>query len=130
MLEKRKLTPLLILPMALLLVVPFVTQAQSGNTYFLAVSCDNYSTTEVDTSTITFLGHTVTVTCSAVDGFNENTVSFASSALGVFAATANAEGIVHTGKGLFGPNGCFIEGQSYSSAFRSYAFWEIYTSWC
>jgi hypothetical protein len=118
--------------MALLLLVPFVSQASSGNEYFLRVECNNnLAGTEVDTATVSFLGHTVSVTCSNVsDASNENTAFFFSSATGVFSATANAAGIVHTGKGIFGPNVCFIEGETYSATFGSWAYWEIYTNWC
>jgi hypothetical protein len=128
MLDKRKLAPLLILPLALLLMVPPTGHA-SSTTFELFVSCSS-SSVGTEVSSMVFLGHFVIVTCPPESGLHSSDTSFSSSAGGTYVGTGEAGGQVGSSQGSFGPTGCYTEGVVYNSAHNSWAAWRLDNAEC
>jgi hypothetical protein len=126
--RSRKLLALAVLPLVLLMVVPFSTHAQS-NTYYLRVECDA-SRTQSDVATLVFLGHSLVIVCPAGTGYHQKQVSLSSDATGTYYAQLIAGGQYQFQLGTFGPDSCYVEGVQYGMGYSSWAYFQIYTSFC
>jgi hypothetical protein len=126
--NKRKLVPLLILPLLLVLAVPLTSHAQSSS-YELFVSC-RANSTQSEVSSVVFLGHFVIITCPPNSGFHSSGTFFTSALGGTYVGTGEAGGQVDSAQGSFGPYGCGVEAVVYTADHSSWAYWEILTSEC
>ena len=130
--DRRKAAVVLLVPLAIFMIVPLSVSTHAvSNGYTLKVECDNYTTTESDSITLTFLGHSVTTSCTpAPDGFGERSFSFASFATGLFHVNSNTAGIPHSALGWLGPTSCYVEGYIYSHSHASWVYFELYSFIC
>lgn len=127
--NKRALGVLLVVPLlAMLLVVPFSTQATIGNEYFMRVECGSNGT-QFAFADLVFLGHYLLVICS---GPSEHQVStfFESVASGVFVAKLLAGTHYRTDYGTANPSTGCIGGEVLGPGGHSFASWEIDSSAC
>ena len=111
-----------------MIAVPMTAHATSSNSYVLEVWCSVGGSGAPASAGITFLGQTVSITCTS--GGSNSRVEFQSLASGLFSATAVAGTRTHSAKGFFGPYSCFAEGEQYDPAHSSWARWLIYDVAC
>jgi len=112
----------------MLMAVPLSTVAQS-TTYYMRVECEP-GFTQSSVTTLVFLGHSLVVVCGADTGYHEKEVSFVSGATGTYFAQLIADGEYQFQLANFGPASCFVEGEQYGQGFSSWAYFEIFTSFC
>jgi hypothetical protein len=129
--DSKKLAALLILPMLMFVVVPVVavTHATSSNIYELRVECTVGDSDNAASAKISFLGHTVSVTCTP-DDYSENGMEFQSQLSGLFTASATAGPLTQKSIGFFNPHSCYADGVLFDPAISSWAYWEVYSSGC
>jgi hypothetical protein len=92
--EGKRLTFVLLVPLAVMLVMPVSTQASLGSSYTMSVECNSHST-QLASADLTFLGHLLRVLCIPGTGTHSSSTTFFSSEAGTFVGSALAGGNIY-----------------------------------